>query len=223
MRYIRVPGMIGLVALVLSMAVACVQVDEPDSIPPVTPSLGDGGGADPAGGGAPVPQDPVSKIQNEADAARFLSRATFGGTKAEIAALNGNDAADWIQSELSKPYTLMFPILDAQPTEPNGRPYDGRIDELYWDQIVGADDQLRQRMVFALSQILVYSDAVNNDQRQRAVYQDILTRNAFGNYRELLEEVTYSPAMGEWLTYLNNRKADPGRQRINEQFFLSPT
>ena len=72
-------------------------------------------------------------------------------------------------------------------------------------------------MAFALSQILVYSDAADGDQPMRAFYQDILIRNAFGNYRDLLEEVTYSSAMGEWLTYRGNRKGDPSRGRMPDE------
>jgi uncharacterized protein (DUF1800 family) len=72
-------------------------------------------------------------------------------------------------------------------------------------------------MAFALSQILVYSDAENSDQPMRAYYQDVLIQNAFGNYRDLLEEVTYSPAMGEWLTYRGNRKGDPRKGRMPDE------
>ncbi len=110
-----------------------------------------------------------------------------------------------------------MPALLALPRDSNGNVPRQRINTLYWDHIVGADDQLRQRMAFALSQILVYSDAADSDQPMRAHYQDILIRNAFGNYRELLEEVTYSSAMGEWLTYRGNRKGDPRRGRMPDE------
>ena len=72
-------------------------------------------------------------------------------------------------------------------------------------------------MAFALSQIVVYSDAADNDQLMRGYYQDILIRNALGNYRELLDEVTYSPAMAEWLTYMRNRKGDPNTGRMPDE------
>ena len=83
---------------------------------------------------------------------------------------------------------------------------------IFWENAVGAPDQLRQRMAFALSQILVTS-AASGQLRGRpegmVYYQDLLIEHALGNYRDLLEDVTYSPAMGYYLTYLGSRKANP--------------
>lgn len=182
------------------------------SVPPGTPTGGGGG----SGGGTTAP-DPVSKIDTEIEASRFLSRATFGGSKTDIAALSGGDAADWLAAEFAKSTSLTLPTVLAQPRDSEGRLPSRRINTLYWDHIVSADDQLRQRMAFALSQILVYSDAADSDQPTRGFYQDILIRNAFGNYRDLLEDVTYSPAMGQWLTYLANRKGDPDKGRMPDE------
>ena len=184
----------------------------------VPPNSVVGGGGTGSGGGTPsTPAEPASKIDTEAEATRFLARATFGGSKSEIASLTGRDAADWIASEFNKSTSLTMPALLALPRDSDGNVPSRRINTLYWDHIIGADDQLRQRMAFALSQILVYSDAADSDQPMRANYQDILIRNAFGNYRDLLEEVTYSSAMGEWLTYRGNRKGDPRRGRMPDE------
>lgn len=182
------------------------------SVPPTTPTGGGGSG----GGGSPSAA-PVSEIDTPVEATRFLSRATFGGSKSDIAALSGRDAADWLAAEFAKRQSLTLPDVLAQPRDSEGRLPSRRINTLYWDHIVSSDDQLRQRMAFALSQILVYSDAADSDQPTRAFYQDILIRNAFGNYRQLLEDVTYSPAMGQWLTYLANRKGDPDKGRMPDE------
>lgn len=194
-------------------AAACGGGGGGSSVPPTPPTSGGGSG----GGGSAPPAEPSSKIDSELEASRFLARATFGGTKSEIASLNGRDAADWLASEFSKSTSLTMPDLLAQPRDENGRLQSQRINELYWDHLITANDQVRQRMAFALSQILVYSDAADSDQPTRAFYQDILIRNALGNYRELLEEVTYSPAMGQWLTYLANRKGDPNKGRMPDE------
>ncbi len=178
---------------------------------------GSGGGS---GGGSPPPPPPppATKLDSEPDAARFLARASFGGTKADIEAVSTMDAADWLASELAKTPTYSLATLQAQPRDSNGNiPYN-RLSQLYWDQLITADDQLRQRMAFALSQILVYSDISNaSRQERRAYYQDILIRNAFGNYRDLLQEVTYSPAMADWLTYLRNQKGNPNTGRMPDE------
>ena len=194
------------------LVAACGGGGGGSSVPPGTPS---GGGGTGGGGGSPA--EPASKIDSPLEASRFLARATFGGSKPEIASLDGRDAADWLASEFSKSTSLSMPALLAQPRDSEGRLPSNRIDTLYWDHIIGANDQVRQRMAFALSQIMVYSDAADNDQLMRAYYQDIMIRNAFGNYRDLLEEVTYSPAMGEWLTYRGNRKGDPSRGRMPDE------
>ena len=192
---------------------ACGGGGGDSSIPGSTPTAGGSGGG--SGGGTPA--EPASKIDTELEATRFLARATFGGSKSEIASLTGRDAADWVAGEFGKSTSVTMPALLALPRDSNGNIPSRRINTLYWDHIVGSDDQLRQRMAFALSQILVYSDAADSDQPMRGYYQDILIRNAFGNYRDLLEEVTYSSAMGEWLTYRGNRKGDPSRGRMPDE------
>lgn len=181
----------------------------------VAPGGGSGGGA--TGGGGGSQPDPVTKIDTPIEATQFLTWATFGGSKSDISALNGRDAADWLAGEFSKSASYTLPTLTAQPRDINANIESNRVDELYWDHIITANDQVRQRMAFALSQIVVYSDAAKNDQLMRGYYQDILIRNALGNYRDLLQEVTYSPAMAEWLTYLRNRKGDPNTGRMPDE------
>lgn len=184
------------------------------SVPPAGATGGSGGGTSTGGASA---QNSVSRVETQTDAVQFLTLATFGGTKSEISSLTGQDAADWLANEFSKRPTYTLPTLTAQPRDINARIENDRVDELYWDHIITANDQVRQRMAFALSQIVVYSDAADNDQLMRAYYQDILIRNAFGNFRDLLQEVTYSPAMAEWLTYLRNRKGDASSGRMPDE------
>ncbi|MGF2076147.1 DUF1800 family protein, partial [Enterococcus casseliflavus] len=70
-------------------------------------------------------------------------------------------------------------------------------------------DQLRQRVAFALSQILVVSESgpLADNGRALSAYYDVLLKHAFGNFRDLLEDVTLSPAMGN---YLDMRRNDKG-------------
>ncbi|KAK0339601.1 hypothetical protein LTR94_033870, partial [Friedmanniomyces endolithicus] len=92
----------------------------------------------------------------------------------------------------------------------NSNSYAG-FDAMVWSQLIGAPDQLRQRVTTALLDILVVGiDGLNAQWRPflMAAYMDVLADNAFGNYRTLLGAVTTSAAMAYYLTYLNNRKAD---------------
>jgi len=81
----------------------------------------------------------------------------------------------------------------------------------FWHNTMRGEDKLRQRVAMALSEILVISDQsqLANLPHGLAYYYDILMQNAFGNYEDLLNEVTLSPAMGFYLSHMNNPKADP--------------
>jgi uncharacterized protein (DUF1800 family) len=155
-----------------------------------------------------------------ADASRFLTQATFGPTKADIDALSGKPIAaldSWISAQIALPASLH---LDA--TRLDYFTYDAGRDTTvisqsnrqaaWWKLSLTAPDQLRQRVAFALSEIFVVSDVnstlFNNAGGQgMSNYYDVLVRGAFGNFRQLLEDVTLSPIMGYYLSSLRNGKA----------------
>ncbi|MFK9601316.1 DUF1800 family protein, partial [Escherichia coli] len=85
--------------------------------------------------------------------------------------------------------------------------------ESFYRQAVTGPDPLRQRVKFALSEIFVTSYNSNINVRTVASYYDMLGRNAFGNFRTLLQDVTYHPAMGQYLTYLANQKENTATGR----------
>ncbi len=153
-------------------------------------------------------------IRNQAMAASFLNRATFGASQADIDALVGQSAAVWMKTQFAKSPNYILPPLKT--VFEAGGSIDNRAHAAaHWDNVIAGDDQLRQRMAFALSQILVYSDtSATGFPLMSAHYIDLLYENAFGNYAELLDDVTYSPAMADYLTYLRNVKGDDatGRQ-----------
>jgi len=183
-------------------------------------SCGGSGGSASAPPVAVQPQPPASKpytnLASREEAARFLIQAGFGGTDADIDALVGTDAADWIVAEMRKPTTNMLPLMQAR--YPTREDTNGDHSRLIWQTLLTADDELRQRMMFALSQIFVIStDSFFDQGFSTAYYTDVLTNQAFGNYRTLLEDVTYSPAMARYLTYYRNRKGDPRTGRMPDE------
>ena len=151
------------------------------------------------------------------EAARFLTQATFGPTKAEIDALTGGSIDAWITAQMAIPATSYRAAGLAEWTaalnaDPAAVQYGPNFRRRAWYPIaLAGPDQLRQRVAFALSQILVVSDATlaNNLTEGISVYWDQLAAGAFGNYRTLLETVTLSPVMGTYLSHLRNAKADP--------------
>ena len=89
--------------------------------------------------------------------------------------------------------------------------WQGPRNEIWWQRALTAPDQLRQRMAFALSQIFVISQFGQLDIHHEGVtlYYDMLLRHSFGNYRDLIKDVTLSPMMGTYLSMMRNRKPDP--------------
>lgn len=169
----------------------------------------------------PPPPPPASAVLNTdiespSEASAFLRMAGLGANDAQITAASNINAAEWIRAEMDKPPTLTLDVMLARfaTRQDTGRDHSDQI----WGNLLAADDELRQRMFFALSQIFVISDNNFGDQGfSTAYYTDILTRNAFGNYRQLLEEVTYSPAMSQYLTYFRNRKGDARTGRMPDE------
>ncbi|MEO0884081.1 MAG: DUF1800 family protein, partial [Pseudomonadota bacterium] len=168
----------------------------------------------------PPPPTPTAAtaLSTPEEVSRFLVQASLGEEVATLNAMVGIDAADWLASEFEKPRTeLLQPLLDRQEAgDPlTGQPHSSQ----FWQILLDGDDTLRTRMVFALSQIIVVSDLMtgNGLPLEVAYYQDILSQNAFGNYRQLLEDVTYTPAMGRYLTYLQNRRGDPETGRMPDE------
>lgn len=171
------------------------------------------------GGGRPAPPALRAALPSARDAARFLSQATFGQTLADIARLRqvGYDA--WIDEQIAYPTSLQLRFMQATGDVPQR---EWRLDAWLTNALGGPDpfepglvhrDQLRQRVAFALSEIFVVSDATSDKLGNAAEgmtdYYDTLARGAFGNYRDLLEDVTLHPAMGIFLSMLGNEKPDP--------------
>ncbi|MEL6922275.1 MAG: DUF1800 domain-containing protein, partial [Pseudomonadota bacterium] len=156
-------------------------------------------------------------VDDAVESSGFLALATFGASLEDIAAVVGVDRTDWLRAEFDKPFRSHLDEMIA--IETRGDQLSVREhSHLFWRDAIDADDQLRQRMVFALSQVIVISSGVGAENtKSTAYYRDILARHAFGNYRDLLEDITYSHAMAQYLTYLNNRKGDERSGRTPDE------
>lgn len=177
-----------------------------------------GGGSDapaPAPAPSPLPGPaPAPQGVSATDAARFLGQATPGTDKAEIAAVQAAGFAAWIDAQFQLPRSqahydwLVAKGYNAE-TFRNGS---AGLDNTIWRKLIASPDPLRQRMTLALSEICVVSVlGVNAPWRAFAVanYLDVLEANAFGNYRTLLDQISLSTAMGYYLTFRANAKANP--------------
>jgi uncharacterized protein (DUF1800 family) len=147
-----------------------------------------------------------------ADAARFLSQASFGPrTAEELDALRRNGFDAWLQQQFNAPVDSHLDYLAQQRSRnEENRATEEMSYEAVWQQWLWGSGVLRARMSWALLQIFVISN-IAPDIRPHAMssYMDMLNRNAFGNFRQLLEEVTLHPAMGYYLNMLESGKEDP--------------
>jgi len=158
-------------------------------------------------------------IDTRAKAARFLSVASFGGSSDDLDALVGTRAEQWLDAQLAIPRRSYLNRTQARIAAYGGDlRFAGSHRVVFWDDVVAGPDPLRHRMTFALSQIVVASEmTLVNDARRMAFYMDAIGQNAFGNYRDLLDDVTYTPAMAQYLTYLGNKKGDPETGRLPDE------
>ena len=164
---------------------------------------------------------PFNIPASDGEAARFLNQATFGATAADIGSVRNQGVSTWLNAQLAlSTTTLSRPWMEAYAASlPSGSSVNQDVRVHRWFNVaVTAPDQVRQRMAWALSQIVVASDRDDfliNEPIQMAEWNDILVRNALGNYRQLLQEVSYSPMMGRYLTTLRNRKFELNRPGSN--------
>ncbi|MFN0024082.1 MAG: DUF1800 family protein [Parvularculaceae bacterium] len=172
--------------------------------------------------GAP-PAPSIADTPTAPDASRFLMQATFGPTQQDIDELVSIGYSEWMRRQLrasSGSNVSEIRQIQADATAQGQSVEEEALADIAWRDMIVNDDQLRQRMVFGLSQIFVVSyenSDVADTLSSAAFYMDILNENAFGSYRELIEDVTYSPSMAQYLTYLNNRKEDPNQNRVPDE------
>ncbi|PSW21863.1 DUF1800 domain-containing protein [Photobacterium sanctipauli] len=161
------------------------------------------------------------------NAARLLERGTFGPTPSTVNALVGQTAEQWVDEQMALPASYHhdeYVRIQTIRGEINGSISEHRNyrSNAWWGIALNSEDQLRQRVAFALSQMLVVSQndaglSGNNRAKGLAIYYDLLVQHAFGNYKDLLRDVTYSPAMGRFLTMAGNLPPDPEQNRYPDE------
>lgn len=167
-------------------------------------------------------------------AARFLMQASFGPTPEDVERVQSLGFSNWIADQLAKPATLHSAYIRAAEADYHGPradltySYNATDNYLFGNNLMTAfaraaiqgEDQLRQRMAFALSQMLVASRRDANLESRTAGmadFYDIFVRHGLGNYLDVLMEVTMHPVMGRYLSHIGNQKADPSINRYPDE------
>lgn len=167
-------------------------------------------------------------------AVRFLLQASFGADDAELASVQALGFEGWIDNQLTRPLNLQQAAMaefdnqlriDFPGQVPELRAYGDDYPVIWWETVMksgATSDPLRQRIAYALSQTLVISgqvDAINFYPVSMSNYYDMLLRNSFGNYRDLLFQMTLHPCMGTYLSHLRNAKEDPSKNLFPDENF----
>jgi uncharacterized protein (DUF1800 family) len=173
-------------------------------------------------GAAPTP------LVSLTDASRFLQQATFGATDSDIQNLSLIGYQTWLNQQFAVSQTLIEPSVEqavilnnpacaaadvtcnAALFEQNAED-ENYVQNAFWQNALSANDELRQRVQYALSEIFVISGtnfSVQSMPRGEANYYDLLGTDAFGNFRQLLQDVTLNPMMGQFLSMLGNDKGN---------------
>ena len=156
------------------------------------------------------------------EAARFLMQATFGPSETEIARVQSLGYSGWIDEQFATIPSKHLPYVQANYSLLLFGGNFAFMQDSFWQQAIPAPDQLRQRVKFALTEIVVVSaesGTIATASDGLANYVDLLGEHAFGNYRTLLEAVATSPMMGIYLSHLRNQKADPVTGRVPDENF----
>ena len=162
---------------------------------------------------------PLSSRQVDADVARLLDQATFGPNDALAGHVRAVGINGYLNEQFASPVT-QYPAIQYVPagqqatfcpTDPNptcGRDYYSLflVQNAFFRNALAGGDQLRQRVAFALSQIMVTSGLDINLAYGMAQYQQIFLDTAFGNFEDILNRVTLSSVMGDYLNMVNNDK-----------------
>lgn len=169
---------------------------------------------------------PLSTADVQADAVRLLRQASFGPTEAEVQRVTAMGTDAWLNEQFGLPAT-QYPAYPWVPANRLDTCVDDRTPPVRPDSYCARDnytlfrlqlqffrnaltqpDQLRARLAFALSQIMVTSGVDNSRNYAMRHYQQLFADRAFGNFHDLLLAVSRSPVMGDYLDMVNNNKSN---------------
>ena len=165
------------------------------------------------GGGGDSPAASVA-TPTAAEASRFLAQASIGASRAQIDRTQSQGYAGWLDEQFQLPSsgTRWDWLVANGYADISHKNDEAGFDSASWIKVLSAPDTLRQRVTLALSEIFVVGidGLVGGGWKQfaAAAYLDLLEANAFGNHRTLLQQISLSPAMGEFLTFRGSAKAN---------------
>lgn len=190
-----------------------------------------GGGSGSSSGGsaggvvtAPSPT-PTPVVFTDGDAARLARQASFGPTPDLVARIKAVGATAWVDEQLAASSSSYGDLATEVRRDfcTSGDTICSRahfsrtpVAMRFFANAVAGSDQLRQRIAFALGQMIVASEAEVNSTAGIAAFNQIFLANAFGNYRDILSQVTMSGYMGDYLDMADSNKSGPSENYARE-------
>ncbi|MBT5724892.1 MAG: DUF1800 domain-containing protein [Gammaproteobacteria bacterium] len=178
----------------------------------------------------PVSDETIHAVSLTAanEASRFLTQATMGANYPLISQVASQGHEEWLEAQFNAPIGLTIPYADfltARLNAAEDADSEADIDALFevqgapesyfgyawWTQAMTSPDLVRQRVATALTEIFVIGttvEEIGENPIALATYYDLLLNNSFGNFKDLLLDVTMSPAMGVYLSHLGNARAN---------------
>ncbi|MCK0127534.1 DUF1800 family protein [Erythrobacter sp. F6033] len=171
--------------------------------------------------------EPKNDALSEAQAARFLLHATLSASAEQIQSVIEMGFSSWLENEMTRPNDgtarQFFSDRNFDTIDENSYFNEQRMaDYMLWNQLMAGGNGLRKRISLALSEFFVVNlEDLNIRWRPLAIgtYWDMLNDNAFGNFRELLEDVTLSPVMASFLDVIGSQKSDKSTNREPDENF----
>ncbi len=144
----------------------------------------------------------TSNTVNASAAARLLEQSTWGVTPQSLSHVQAVGLKPFLNEQFAAPAS----------TFPAPGPNDDMsvVQNRFFTNALTGQDQLRQRVAWGLSQIMVTSAVKVNNPSAFALWQNMFQNDAFGNFSTLLTDVTLSPVMGNYLDMVNNDKPSSG-------------
>jgi uncharacterized protein (DUF1800 family) len=160
----------------------------------------------------PIPVNPAKAVMTVEAASRFLEQASWGPTPESLNRLLEIGREAWLAEQFAAaPAAYPDPVDMGQSLS--------ALQRAFFRNALTGPDQLRQRMAFALGQIFVVSGVELPQYWQMVPLQRMFLAQAFGNYRNVMQEVTLSPTMGDYLDMVNNDKPNPAKGYVpNENY-----
>jgi uncharacterized protein (DUF1800 family) len=168
--------------------------------------------------------NPPQASNPSADQARFLEQATWGPTGADLAHLQSIGMVAWLNEQ----FNMAASGYPSLPLYPNNTPTGCNtacqlnnysmypVQRTFFTNALYGPDQLRQRVDFALHQLIVVSGTVVNEPSWMTPYLQIIDRDSFGNFRQLLYDMSLNPGMGVWLDMATNTAGNPNENYARE-------